>query len=210
MSLTFDADTHTYRYKGERVPSVTQALSVVTDEYLRKIPPERLERKRQIGSAVHKAIELDLRGELDPDTIAPVWAAYFAAWTQFRDLLAPEDIGPCEVPRYSHGWRYAGTPDLVLRVFNPRKAKKHWAIVDVKCSWQLHPAVGPQTEAYRDLLNNDPAQPEMIADRYALHLKPTGSYKLIPLDEPHDMTVFLSCLSLYRWKERYLGSPDDE
>ena len=61
--LTFDPEKHEYRINGVLVPSVSQILAPLYD--FSKIPRDVLERKRQIGTAIHKAIELDLLGDLD-------------------------------------------------------------------------------------------------------------------------------------------------
>lgn len=220
MTFTFDPACHAYRLDGKVLPSVTQVLSVLTSDYFARIPPEVLERKRQIGQAVHAAIALDLAGDLDESSIDPAWEGYFQGWRKFRSTIAENDIGEGETPGYHRTYLYAGTPDLELRIYNGAFRAKRWALVDFKCTWALHPAVGPQTAAYQEMRNASgrfvrrqdvvaqflrPQYP--LVDRYALHLGPQGTYKLESLSDKNDFQVFLSALNLYRFREKYLCNP---
>jgi hypothetical protein len=198
--LTFDSATHVYRYAGSVVPSVTQALRVLTDDYLLRIPSEILDRKRIIGASVDAAISLDAADNLDESSIDEQCAGYFRAWRRFRQEagIDANDIGAIQAQRYHPRLRFAGTLDLELRI------NRRWAIVDVKCSYGLHPAVGPQTAAYLELAKANERDTEPVKDRYALHLKPDATYRLEPLTDPSDFGIFQSALNILVWKGRNL------
>lgn len=107
--LAFDADKHEYRLDGEPVPSVTQALhgAGMLPDYSRLDPFYR-----ERGSAVHAAIHLDLRGELDEESVDEEVAPYldrFRHWAAEVDLRPIWIEGPLACPVY----RYAGTPDCL-------------------------------------------------------------------------------------------------
>ena len=73
--VTFDEESHTYRVNGVIYPSVSEILAPFCD--FSRVPRDVLERKRQIGRATHKCIELDEAGELDVDTVDPQVMPYF-------------------------------------------------------------------------------------------------------------------------------------
>lgn len=76
----FDAATHTYRVAGQVLPSVTQIISAVYPGLFDSIPAWILERKARLGTAVHAAIELYLKDELDATNLHPAIVPYFESW----------------------------------------------------------------------------------------------------------------------------------
>lgn len=187
--LTFDEASHTYRYEGKVVPSVTQILGRYVD--LSKIPPDVLQRKRDIGVAVHKAIELDVAGDLDDESISPVWAPYFAGWRKFRAESGLE-ITASEQKLYSTKYAFAGTLDLAGNL-----PKIGTAIIDTKTTTGLYPTVGPQVAAYAELAGAPKAK------RFALLLTPDGKYQLEPLTDRGDWNVFLAALTIHQWSKTW-------
>ena len=105
MNIDFDAARHLYRINGAVVPNVTRVLADLYD--WDSVPAQTLERKRQIGSVVHRAIELDVQNNLDESSIDPQAAGYFEAWRRFGKEkrfachLAERQVG-------SWRFRYAG------------------------------------------------------------------------------------------------------
>lgn len=67
--LTFDEPSHTYRLDGRVVPSVTQILKRVYPNVYSSIPPTVLDRKARLGTAVHRTIELWIKGVLDEASV---------------------------------------------------------------------------------------------------------------------------------------------
>lgn len=190
-SLTFDEAKHEYRFDGRVVPSVTQVLKPLYS--FDHIPPEVLERKRNLGTAVHKAIELDLANDLDHASLVEAVLPYFQAWQRFNADFAPRNA-QSEVRVYStHG--YAGTVDLICESPDQRL----W-VLDFKTSTDVGPAVALQTAAYAEAYNNmglDLRTPQ----RGAIHLKPDGTYKLYPYTDRKDWPTFLACLTLHNWRK---------
>jgi len=198
--LTFDAAEHRYFWQGQEVPSVTRVLAPLIADFLALVPPDVLERKRAIGQAVHAAIALDIADDLDETTVDPACVGYVEAWRKFKAeaSLKQDDFGAVEKPLYHDAWHYAGTPDMEVRLGK-------WAVVDTKCSYGLHPAVGPQLAAYRELINRRGGDGRGIcALNYALHLKPDGTYRLEQFTDKTDLEVFRSCLAIHHWKANNL------
>jgi hypothetical protein len=109
VNLTFDADAHVYCLDGEAVPSVTQALhgAGLLPDYS-KLDPFYRER----GRAVHEAIALDLRRELDEESVDEEVAPFLdraRRWAAEINLRPIWIEGPLGCPIY----RYAGTPDVL-------------------------------------------------------------------------------------------------
>ena len=77
MNLEFDQENHIYKMDGRKIPSVTDALSLVDD---RRKDPYYLLR----GKYVHKATELWDRKELDENTIDSSILGRVEAWKLFR------------------------------------------------------------------------------------------------------------------------------
>ncbi len=193
--LRFDEATHTYTLDGKVLPSVTQVLKPLYN--FDGIPPEVLERKRQIGTAVHKAIELALLDDLNSASLAPEVAPYFAAWTRFKAEFRPESQGGGSEVRV-HTASYAGTVDLITG----RVGHSDTWVIDFKTSAQVGPIVALQTAAYAHAAREMGAVPHG-PKRAALHLLPTGLYKLIEHKDRADTSTFLSLLNVFNWRAQH-------
>lgn len=196
--LTFNAERHEYHWDGVRVPSVTQILKLVGDDFS-MIPPAVLEHARQRGVAVHKCVQLDIKDDLVEESVVPEIAGYLAAWRKFRSdcQITAAEVGEPERPLYHPTLRFAGTPDVPL-FFSGR-----WAVLDIKTAEQASPTWPLQTAAYRELINVNTTKGEhLIEDRYSLRLRADGTYKLDQFKDRGDWGVFLSALTLTNWKRK--------
>jgi hypothetical protein len=190
MKIDFEPISHRYSLDGRLVPNVTRVIRDLHD--FASVPAGALERKRAIGQALHRAIDLDVDGELDPSSIDPNVAGYFSAWRSFRSQKSFECyLAECRVasPKY----RYAGTVDLVGEMDGKE------VLIDAKVSREPHPAARLQTAAYLQ------AAGEMgflapSTRRFALYLRADGSYSLEPHTGKDDLAVFLACLARYNWR----------
>lgn len=185
--LTFIAATHTYKLEpsGEVLPSVSEVISPLVD--LSGIPSATLAFASARGVAVHKACELYDLGELDMDSLDPLWLPYLQGWIKFTIEHEPEWY-EIEVPQWNRELRYAGTPDRRGLIKGRRK------LVDIKATYALGPAVQVQLTGY------DMMTPEPCDDLLSVRLCKDGTYEL-KQHEPARPT-FLSCLNIMRWKAR--------
>ncbi len=186
--LTFNHELHQYRWNGQIVPSVTQILDQFSDYSM--VPPHILERKRQIGTAVHAAIDLDLKGELDEESIHPAWEGYFKGWRKFK-AESGFVIESSEQRIFSEKYQYAGTLDLVGELPSGP------ALIDTKTTVILMPSVGPQTAAYAEGIGRPRIK------RYALQLTPDGLYNLEPCSNKNDFAVFQAALITFNWRKSW-------
>lgn len=187
-AVTFDAATHTYTVSGVRVPSVTQVLAPLSD--LAGIPASVLNAKRDLGHAVHMACELDDADNLDEATVHAAVQPYLRAYRAFRQDTRAVVLA-CEQRVYHPVHRYAGTLDRVFRIDG------HKVLTDLKTCFTTPASVGPQTAAYQAAHGN-----AEVKRRAALQLRPDGTYRFQPLDNPNDMAVFVACLTVHRFKEQ--------
>lgn len=187
--LTFDEATHRYTLCGMAVPSVTQILSPLVD--LAGIRADVLEAKRDLGSRVHLACQLNDEDDLDEASVEADVAPYLAAWRRFllesgaKVLANEQQVGEPLL-------MYAGTLDNVLELNGAK-----W-VVDKKTSFATPMSAGPQTAAYQRALGDT-----SITRRAAIRLRPDGTYRFDPLNGADDWSTFVACLTLHRFKEAH-------
>ncbi|MGH9933171.1 MAG: hypothetical protein ACREA9_28640, partial [Pyrinomonadaceae bacterium] len=185
---------HSYTIDGAAVPNVTRIIAPLID--FNGIPRDRLERKRQLGASLHKAIEYDVRAGVDLSTVPEPVIPYFLAWqvfikhTEFQALL-------CEHPVASKIFGFAGTLDLVGKF-----KSNELAMLDPKTTFLMHPAVGVQLAGYAIAGNEMGLFPKNIK-RYGLQLKADGSYNLVPYRDVLDFNMFMSLLNVEKFKEKH-------
>lgn len=163
--LTFDPELHEYRWNGQPVPSVTQVIGAVWPELYAHSSQYAMAR----GSAVHAAIESDIRGELADWMLTSEIEGYVQAARACRRDLGIE-IELNETRLYSAIYGYAGTLDIKGRI------GKRNTLLDWKSGnpgWQC----GPQTAAYAQALQEMTG--DVVTLRYGAWLHNDGTYNLI-------------------------------
>lgn len=112
--LFFDPDTHTYYWKGEKVPSVTEIAKPISSERLNELPKWVVENARKRGKAVHEyAEEYLLCGELDFDRIEPEYLPYVENFVNWANTYKPKVL----YTEYKIGCaEFAGTTDLICEI----------------------------------------------------------------------------------------------
>jgi len=189
-SLTFDADTHTYCYGGQRVPSVTQVIKHAGLVDYSAVPDWMLNFKAELGRAAHSATEMDDEGDLDEASLDPRVLPYVGAYRLFREESGFEMLSSEERIVHSR-YKYAGTVDRVVR-----DGQGHRAILELKTTAAHHErAVALQTVGYYAGWNSQHPAEERARRRYALHLRPDASYRLYRYDDhAGDLAEFLTHL----------------
>ena len=195
--IDFDPTTHTYTFGGRRVPSVTQCIDRLNDYSM--VPADLLERKRELGTAVHQATALYDQDDLDWGSVADEVYPYLEGWIKFRDDtgFVPSGI---ELRVFSKKRLCAGTLDRTGEADNlPDVKPDEEVLLDIKATAEMMPAVGPQTAGYEELHWNN-GQRKRVKHRRCVLLKPDGTYRLEKLEDAYDKTVFLACLTLAKWE----------
>lgn len=179
--VTFNEEDHTYFYGMQRIPSVSELLRPLTDAYLASIPEGILNRKRDLGLAVHRAAELiDTGYELDPDTIDPDVNGYLEAYKRFLVDMRPKWASVERTVFDADRW-YAGRLDRSGTV------NGQTFVVDIKTAATLSTATAVQLTAYAE------ADSDWGSGIAALQLLPKGEYKFVPLQrEPKTWEALLT------------------
>lgn len=190
-TLAFDEAAHEYRLDGRRLPSVTQVLAPLVDFSM--VPKDVLARAQALGTAVHRMTELYDNDDLDEDSLSDELRPYLGGWRKFR---AECQFEPVTIEhRMSHPiFRYAGTSDRTGVI------KGRLAVLDIKKMMVLGAHIGPQLAAYEKLHQSEGLQ---VLDRFALGLRPDGTYRLQPFTDPLDWQCFLSHLTIRNWKTKH-------
>ena len=202
--LVYDPGPHVYTSNGIRVPSVTQCLDGILNDYS-MVPPAVLERARIRGTMVHEATEHYDRGELDWSTIDDEIAGYLDAWLLFRDEtgFTPKLI---EHRVFSLKKWVAGTLDRTGYFSKLKINPEEEVIVDLKAVARMMPGTGPQTAAYKLCLNEERPAGQKIKLRYGVQLDPRMNppYRLVPYKEDAiDEAAFLHCLGIKQFLQRF-------
>ncbi len=184
--LSFDASTHTYRWKDVIVPSVTQSLKVAKVIDYSMIPQDVLQRAAIRGTAVHRACELFDLDTLDESTLDAEIGAYLEGYKAF---LRDTGFQPARIEQriFHSDYLYAGTLDRTGTI------NGQFVVVDFKTGIMLdgHRA---QLAAYTMAL----PMPRRYR-RFGLQLTSEGSYKIheFPIrDLAMDFNVFLGALAV--------------
>lgn len=197
--FTFDPKTHTGRYKGVVMPSVTQLLQEFGLIDFAGVKDDVLEAKRILGTRVHAATLMLDNCELDEEhfnTTFPECVPYLEAYRKFR-IIETFDPQYKESRLFSKRLRLHGAPDEAG--FHVGKMGSELALIDYKCTFKMYASTGPQLSGY-GLLLSDCLGAE-IKKRYGLLLKPNGSYDLVPFKDKTDLLDFRACLMLH-WAKR--------
>lgn len=190
--LSFEAESHTYWHGMAQVPSVSEVMRPLTEQYLRSIPEDALEWKRQLGTAVHKACELLDLDDLDEEALDPVIVPYLEGYKRFLVDYRPQWNAIESRVFHREDW-YAGTLDRqgVIRGDDE-------AIVDIKTSTKVASYAGIQLWAYGAAVTT-PA-----SSLYALQLLKTGNYKLVPFTNlSRYRDTWQGLLSIHRWTKEH-------
>jgi len=176
--LYFDSEKHEYYYKGEKVPCVSDILSMIDTIAMRGVPQRNIQNAGEKGKRIHEQIEdycygvLEINEEWQEENcdIEPYIQAFmqWAKDTDFTPYL-------CEEPLYGENTRVAGTIDLLYRrngklVLTDNKTAK--TLSKLRCTIQLN--------IYR--LNWNDAHEEKVNDLSILQIKDNGEYREIPIE----------------------------
>lgn len=186
--LVLDA-AHRYTLDGRRVPGVTSVLNIaglVDHQWANQWHLDR-------GSAIHKSLELYVRGTLDWATVDDRILGYVKSGVKFLteagcDLATAEP----EVMVASRRHQYAGKCDLVAVLFG------ELCLVDYK-SGALG-AVGVQCAGYEIAYREERGVKKLLR-RVGLKLGADGKYKMKQLTDFGDYAVWLQCVEKFHAKD---------
>lgn len=203
--LELEPDSHVYRLDGVVIPGCTQVLAAMgATPGFQWLTPDQLEFYRSRGHAIHKAIELHIKGTLDKRTIVDEVNPYLIGWDRFcADYeVLPFLQGPMkepftEQPLHHPVYRYGVTPDVVAWVNDVA------SVIEVKATSAHAPATGLQLAAQWLAVKT------VLADYTKYHriglrlLQDEPYYDLKYYTERSDEAVWLSLLNGYNWLRKH-------
>ena len=141
--LTFDGPSHTYKWDGKIVPSVTTIIAPLSVDFSH-VNEEKMRIAREQGQGIHSMVELE---EEKAKYICPDWLLPFReSWRKFKDESGfATDSSEKRV--FHKQYVYAGTFDLAGRAPKLPKLKGR-GIVDLKRSAYDDPSTGCQLAGY--------------------------------------------------------------
>lgn len=178
--FTFNEKTHTYYLSGVKIPSVSEIIAPLSD--YSNINPDVLQRACRYGSAVHKTIELYLKGTLDEDNLNEKLKQPLAEFVRYYFSSNVSDVKDFELKRYDLKRKFAGTIDLIAdNKIIDYKTRKYNQITD-----------DLQLAGYEILAGGK-------YDKYILELLPNQPYNLVKVNNRQAKSMFLYLLE-YWWK----------
>ena len=173
--FTFDEKTHTYYLDGVKIPSVSEILSPLSD--YSNINPDVLQRACNYGKAVHKTIELYLKGTLDEDNLNEGLKQPLAEFVKYYFSADISDVKDFELKRYDLKRKFAGTIDLIAdNKIIDYKTRKYNPITD-----------DLQLAGYEILAGEK-------YDKFILELLPNQPYNLVKINNRQAKSMFLYML----------------
>ena len=196
--LTFDDGLHVYKLHGVTLPSVTQLIKPLTDDYYGDIDYEFLKNAATRGTTIHNSIEnYWLFNVVD---IPHEYKAYMDAFLKFVEMYKPKPLAT-EVRFYHKYLYYAGTADLICTLNGNNN--EVW-LIDYKATAGIHKFLTRiQLEGYKQGIES---QGITIHRKGILHLTKTGKFTLDDeYDDEHDsesLEVFSALLTLYNYMKK--------
>lgn len=197
--ILFDPAAHRYTLSdGSDVPSVTRILKetgVSTDfEGLGSMSDrlrQRIDYRRDLGSAVHADIHAADDNDLDWNTVHPAVLPFVEAWLIFREQMGLEPMARERIV-YSPALRACGTLDGIFR------RGDRVVLVDAKIGDPKDAACHLQTAGYSLLWQAD-HDDIVITDRWGVRLQPEKRvpYEVFPYDDWTDFEKFRACVTVF-------------
>jgi aryl carrier-like protein len=182
--LTFSAQAHEYRLDGRVIPSVTQVLKEagLIGQYA-----AGESWRAEMGTAVHRAAELDDENDLDEAALDPRLLPYLNQWREARKALRLEFLG-LELTLADEVYGYGGTLDRVAVLGDTGRP----AVIDLKTGTPERWAA-LQLAGYARFVPFD-------VDRLVIQLPHEGKFKVHKYEDPRDADIFLAAVTVTAWK----------
>jgi len=189
--LHLDPEHHVYTFDKRTVPGVT---SILQDNF--GVKPYWSEWHAQKGTAVHRAIALLVKDELDWESVDHRIIGRIKAFQLFLRESRYEVL-ESEVSLFSARHQFAGTLDLVVD-----DGAADVIVIDIKPP-SAEPIVDLQLAAYSLLLEE--AHGYKIKRAACVCLKDNGYYTMKWVKNlKHDQQVFKACLTVSNWQKENL------
>jgi len=205
--LELEPESHRYTLDGVQIPGCTAVLAAMgCTPGFNWLTPDQLEYYRSRGHAVHKAVELAIKGTLDKRTVADEINPYLIGWDRFCEdhkveVLDLDGEPFVERPLHHPLFRFGVTPDVVAAVDGAD------SVVEIKATSAHAPATGLQLAAQLLAVRHAVktfARGDQYTSRIGLRLLPKEPYyDLKYYDERSDEAVWISMVNAYNWLAKH-------
>lgn len=205
-----EPDDHRYLFNGSEVPATTRILELARNS-LAGVPSKVIENARNRGNAIHKAVELHVKRELDRRQLQREIKLRFDRFLRFCDFYRVEfvelPVKPylpsffggqlCEVPLVHPVFMFGVTPDLGIAV-----VEGALTTVEVKATSLHNDATALQTSSQQNTINH-------FFEKHGYKVERRCSVRLTSDDKPDvrfykdtsDWATFLSFMNVYNWRK---------
>jgi len=200
--IFFDPVNHTYHnLLNERLVSNTEILEDIGFSDYSHVPEQYRIPALERGTAVHKATALlDQRRSWTRHGIYRYVRGYVEAWRKFKkDFKFKPDL--IEKPLYDPVYKVATTPDRwgdsihgLITVQIKTGKVEDW--VGLQLSFEER-CIQLYLEGSPIIQSSD--------KRFAVELRSDGTYKERRFDDPNDIRVFLSAVTVHQWQRKHGG-----
>lgn len=192
-----------YYLGGKPYPRVSYILGRARGNSFAGVSAQVLAAARDRGRAVHAAIELLNRGELDEASLHPIVKPYVDSYRAWAAILRPE-TDASERTMVSERHCFGGRCDWTGRLTASKQAKTRW-IIDFK-SGAPQPTDPLQTAAYWQLATEQGEHKGTLL-RASLYVHNDGRpATFVPHNNPSDLAVFLAYRTICGWEEQAYGN----
>lgn len=209
FEFELEPDEHRYMLSGSEVPATTRVLELARNS-LAGIPYRTLEKARQRGNAVHKAVEMLMKDDLDKRTVNREVKFRLDRWLRFVDMYKVEPVELpvknyfhnffggqlLEVPMVHPVFKFGVTPDVGICM-----VEGDLALVEVKAVSTHNDATALQTASQQGTINYF-MEPHgfKVEARWGVRLSADERPDVRLYKDKTDWATFLSFLNVYRWR----------
>lgn len=210
FDFELEPDDHRYTLNGQEVPATTRVLELARNS-LAGVPRKVLEVARQRGNAVHKAVELLMKNDLDRRTLrgdVKIRLGRFERFMEFHRVepvelpianYCPTFAGGilCEVPLVHPLWQFGVTPDVGICV-----VEGALSVVEVKATSTHSDATALQMASQQNTINHFFEKHGFrVEERWSVRLSSDEKPDVRRYKDPSDWPMFLSFLNVSNWRK---------
>lgn len=198
-TLDFDAENHIYHLDGKEVDSVSSIINIGHD--FRFVDQKVLAAAADLGSKVHKAVELFEKKTLNRAKLDPLLNDYLEQWIVAKNIIRFDPIA-FETRVCSTKYHYAGTMDVhgLLLPSLPSDDVEE-ILIDVKSGASM-PIHRLQTAGYRIAAIERGLVTEKCK-RACIYLSPDSWEIDFHINNAYDSMAFISLSTYAYWKRHY-------
>lgn len=210
LDFELEPDDHRYTLNGSEVPATTRILELARKS-LDGIPRKVLDNARDRGKAVHKAVELYMKDDLDRRQLQREVKVRLDRFCRFMDFHKAEPVTLpvknylptffggvlCEVPMVHPLWKFGVTPDIGVIL-----VEGALSVVEIKATSTHNDATALQMASQLNTINYF-LEPHgyKVEERYSVRLSSDQKPDVRRYTSNADWGSFLSFLNVHNYRK---------